>query len=37
MTPKTATQLKNLAGTLGSAFKKDTSNKNNGYPILSWQ
>lgn len=37
MTPKTATQLKNLAGTLGTAFKKDTSNKNNGYPILSWQ
>lgn len=36
-TSKSATEIKNLTGTLGSAFKKDTSNKNNGYPILSWQ
>ena len=34
---KSSTEIKNLAGTLGSAFKKDTSNKNSGYPILSWQ
>ena len=30
-------ELKKLAPTLGSAFKEDTNNINNGYPILSWQ
>lgn len=30
-------QMKNLATTLGSAFKKDTNNINKGYPILKWQ
>ena len=34
---KTSSELKNLASTLGSAFKTDTNNINNGYPILSWQ
>ena len=34
---KTSSELKNLASTLGSAFKADTNNINNGYPILSWQ
>ncbi|MBO5478437.1 MAG: hypothetical protein J6A04_01785 [Clostridia bacterium] len=34
---KTQEQLKLLAGTLGSAFKTDTNNINDGYPILTWQ
>ncbi len=34
---KTASQMKNIASSLGSAFKKDTNNINNGYPVLSWQ
>lgn len=32
---KTDAQLKNM--TLGSNWKADTNNINNGYPILSWQ
>lgn len=37
-TSKTAAQLKNLALTLGSAFKDDkTPNINSGYPLLTWQ
>lgn len=31
------TELKNSYNILGSAFKEDTNNINNGYPILSWQ
>ena len=36
---KTSEELKNLAPTLGSAFKDDyeEENINDGYPILSWQ
>ena len=34
---KTSTELQNLYSTLGEAFKADTDNINNGYPILSWQ
>lgn len=34
---KTSSELKNLATTLGTNFKKDTNNINNGYPILNWQ
>ncbi len=34
---KNESQMKNIASSLGSAFKKDTNNINNGYPILSWQ
>ena len=34
---KTVAQMKALASTLGSDFKADTNNINNGYPILSWQ
>lgn len=34
---KTSEELKGLAVTLGSAWKADTSNVNNGYPILLWQ
>lgn len=34
---KTETELKTMAGTLGEAFKEDTNNINNGYPILNWQ
>lgn len=37
VTVKTSEALKALAPTLGSAFKTDTNNINNGYPILSWQ
>lgn len=29
--------LKGYAGTLGTAYKSDSNNLNNGYPILSWQ
>ena len=29
--------LKTYAGTLGEAYKTDTNNINNGYPILTWQ
>ena len=34
---KTSEELKQLANTLGEAFKEDTENINNGYPILQWQ
>ena len=37
ITSRTATQLKSLTSTLGSAYKADSNNINNGYPILSWQ
>lgn len=37
ITVKTSEELKSMASTLGSAFKEDTNNINNGYPILSWQ
>lgn len=30
-------ELKNAASLLGKAFKEDTENINNGYPILSWE
>jgi len=37
-TKKTASELKGLANTLGSAFTNDKiPNINNGYPILKWQ
>lgn len=36
-TSKTASQLKALTSTLGSAYKADSNNINSGYPILSWQ
>ena len=36
-TPKTSEELKSIAIILGSAYKEDISNKNNGYPILQWQ
>ena len=34
---KTSDELKSLYEVLGNAFKEDTENKNNGYPILSWE
>ena len=34
---KTPDELKKLYETLGTAFKKDEKNINNGYPILNWQ
>ncbi len=34
---KTEEELKGLASTLGSAYKADTGNVNNGYPLLTWQ
>lgn len=34
---KTNIELKELSNSLGSAFIKDESNKNQGYPILTWQ
>lgn len=34
---KTAEELKEMASTLGSAYKADTGNVNNGYPLLTWQ
>ncbi len=34
---KTEQELKNLVSTLGEAFREDTGNKNQGYPILNWQ
>lgn len=37
LTGKTTTELKGLADTLGDAFRPDTTNLNNGYPILDWQ
>ena len=35
--PINSQQLKNLATTLGTSFKEDSNNINNGYPILIWQ
>ena len=34
---KTSEEMKNIHNLLGIAFKADTNNINNGYPILSWQ
>ena len=34
---KSSEDLKDLTSVLGEAFKEDVNNKNNGYPILSWQ
>ena len=34
---KTEQEMKSLVQTLGIAFKEDTNNINNGYPILQWQ
>lgn len=34
---KTENEMKSLVSTLGIAFKQDTNNINNGYPILTWQ
>ena len=34
---KNSQEMKELYSTLGEAFKKDTANINNGYPILKWQ
>ena len=34
---KSEEDMKNLAQILGSAFKEDTNNINNGYPVLRWQ
>lgn len=34
---KTSDELKKCYELLGSAFKEDTNNINNGYPILDWQ
>lgn len=34
---KTESEMKELHSLLGEAFKKDTNNINNGYPILTWQ
>ena len=36
-TVKTANELKALAATLGSGFKRDLGGVNSGYPVLSWQ
>lgn len=34
---KTREELKKCYELLGNAFKQDTNNINNGYPILLWQ
>ncbi len=34
---KNSDELKSLYNILGNAFEEDLENKNNGYPILSWQ
>ena len=36
-TAKTMEEMKNIYTSLGNAFKADSNNINNGYPILSWQ
>ena len=36
-TEKTSTELKSLASTLGTKFKDDKNNINDGYPILFYQ
>lgn len=37
VTLKTQAEMKQMATTLGNAFKEDSNNKNEGYPILVWQ
>ena len=37
ITGKTTADLKDLAHTLGGAFREDKTSLNNGYPILNWQ
>ena len=37
ITGKSANELKDLAHTLGGAFREDKTSLNNGYPILNWQ
>ena len=34
---KTSQELKEIYIDLGTSWKKDTNNINNGYPILQWQ
>ena len=34
---KNSQEMKELYSTLGNAFKEDSNNINNGYPILQWQ
>lgn len=34
---KNSSELKSLYNILGNVFREDLENKNNGYPILSWQ
>ena len=34
---KSEQEMKTLASTLGNAFKEDSNNINDGYPILTWQ
>ena len=36
-TPTTSEELKKLHSILGTSFKEDTNNINNGYPIFQWQ
>lgn len=34
---KHSNELKNITQILGTAFKEDNNNINNGYPILKWE
>ena len=34
---KTSSELKSLASILGTSYKTDSGNKNQGYPILDWE
>lgn len=36
-TSKTVAEMKQIDSLLGSSFKKDSQNINNGYPVLAWQ
>ncbi len=36
-TSKTVEEMKQIDSILGSSFKKDSQNINNGYPVLNWQ
>ena len=36
-TSKTVEEMKQIDSLLGSGFKKDSQNINNGYPVLNWQ
>lgn len=36
-TSKTMEEMKQIDSLLGSSFKKDSQNINNGYPVLTWQ